>query len=102
MQKGLHMFYKITQVEALSDYILRVSFQNGKTKYYNVAPLFSKWEAFEELRDNPSLFKSVKVDDGGYGIVWNDSLDLECNDLWEYGFDTLPITNQNSESVHIA
>ncbi|MDO4617167.1 MAG: DUF2442 domain-containing protein [Lachnospiraceae bacterium] len=28
---------------------------------------------------------SVSVDVGGYGIIWNDDLDLSCDELWERG-----------------
>ena len=27
----------------------------------------------------------MEVDAGGYGIVWNDDLDLSCNELYENG-----------------
>ncbi len=27
----------------------------------------------------------MRVDQGGYGIVWNDDLDLSCDELWEKG-----------------
>ena len=27
----------------------------------------------------------MSVDVGGYGIVWNDDLDLSCDELWENG-----------------
>ena len=82
------MFYKISNVTPLHDYMLRVGFQNGTTKYFDVAPLFTKWEAFQALRDVPGLFSLVQVDAGGYGISWNDKIDLECNDLWEYGSES--------------
>ena len=31
------------------------------------------------------LFKQVKIDKGGYGISWNDNIDLSCNTLWNEG-----------------
>ena len=40
---------------------------------------------FDELKDNQSEFACVSVDVGGYGIVWNDDLDLSCDELWENG-----------------
>ena len=84
------MYYKVASVDPLPAYMLRVEFQNGKTKYFDVSQLFEKWEAFKDLRDVPGLFGLVHVDAGGYGISWNDSIDLECCDLWEFGTDTLP------------
>lgn len=31
------------------------------------------------------LFSDVIVDVGRHGIVWNDELDLSCDELWENG-----------------
>ncbi len=79
------MFEKIRDVRAVANYILLVDFMNGERKYYDVAPLFDRWPAFRELASN-DMFKSVRVDVGGYGIVWNEKLDLSCSELWENGF----------------
>ncbi|WP_199647569.1 DUF2442 domain-containing protein [Peptoclostridium sp. AF21-18] len=27
----------------------------------------------------------MKIDTGGYGIIWNDDIDLSCNELYENG-----------------
>ena len=48
-------------------------------------PLFEKIPCFAVLKELPELFASVYVDVGGYGIVWNDALDLSCDELWENG-----------------
>ena len=37
------------------------------------------------LRQDPELFYSVHVDTGGYGIVWNDEIDLACDELYANG-----------------
>lgn len=29
------------------------------------------------------FFENVEVDVGGYGIVWDDELDLSCDELWD-------------------
>lgn len=79
------MFHKIKSVSALPDYKLSIQFSQGVTKIYDITPLFAKIHAFTLLKDNPSEFFSVSVDVGGYGIVWNDDLDLSCDELWENG-----------------
>lgn len=81
------MFYKVKSVEALDNYILLVTFENGILKRYDVKPLFDKWDIFKDLINIPGLFKNVSVDKGGYGIYWNDDIDLSCNELWENGID---------------
>ena len=79
------MFHKIKNVFALPEYKLSVQFSEGVTKIYDVKPLFEKIPLFAELKDNLADFACVSVDVGGYGIVWNDDLDLSCDELWENG-----------------
>lgn len=79
------MFHKVKRVSPLADFKLSVQFSDGITKLYNVAPLFDRIPAFACLKENPDDFFSVTVDVGGYGIVWNDDLDLGCDELWDHG-----------------
>ena len=85
MRGGYMMFHKIKNVAALPDYRLSVQFSEGVTKIYDVKPLFEKLSVFAALKDDVRTFYSVSVDIGGYGIVWNDELDLSCDELWEHG-----------------
>ena len=80
------MFYKVKNIKALPNYILQATFVNGAIKYYDVKPLFKIWQPFKALTCTKGLFELVKVDAGGYGISWNDDIDLSCNELWENGF----------------
>ena len=79
------MFHKIKNVAALPDHRLSVQFSEGVTKIYDVKPLFDRLPVFAALKDDAQTFYSVSVDVGGYGIVWNDELDLSCDELWEHG-----------------
>lgn len=79
------MFHKVKCVTALSDFKLSVQFAEGVTKIYDMAPLVERLPVFAELKDDPQLFYCVEVDVGGYGIIWNDDLDLSCDELWENG-----------------
>ena len=81
----MDMFYKVQEVKPLSDYGLLVIFESGEKKKYNVRPLFDKWDAFKTLSSVKGLFDQVKVDAGGYGVSWNDDIDLSCNELYENG-----------------
>lgn len=76
------MIHKVKAVTPLPDYCLSVQFAEGVTKIYDVAALFEKWSMFAPLKDNYALFETVKVDVGGYGIVWNDELDISCDELY--------------------
>ena len=79
------MFHKIKSVAPLPDYKLSVQFSEGTTKIYDVKPLFEKIPVFKFLFENAEEFTGVAVDVGGYGIIWNDDLDLSCDELWENG-----------------
>ena len=79
------MFHKISNVKALPENLLWIEFRNGFEGIYDTRKLVEKYEPFQELLDNPVLFASVKVDAGGYGISWNDDLDLSAEELWENG-----------------
>ena len=79
------MFHKIKHVNALPDYRLSVQFVEGVTKIYDIKPLFAKWDVFKRLRSEHGLFESVEVDQGGYGVIWDDDIDLSCDELYENG-----------------
>lgn len=81
------MLHKIKNVSPLPDYKLSVRFSEGVTKIYDAKPLFSKIPAFKLLEDD-NIFGGVYVDVGGYGIVWNDELDLSCDELWKNAVET--------------
>ncbi len=79
------MFHKVKDVTPLPNYILSVQFCEGVTKQYDIKNLFEKISAFNVLKTTPELFYDVSVDVGGYGVIWNDDLDLSCDELWENG-----------------
>ena len=75
------IFHKIKNVKALDNLILEIIFENEEIKYYDIKKLISEHKEFEILNDK-TLFELVKVDVGGYGISWNDDLDISCNTLY--------------------
>lgn len=72
---------KILSVQPLEDKKLLVKFANGVEKIYDCKPLIEKFEPFKAL-ENEVFFKQVKMDAGGYGISWNDKVDLSESELW--------------------
>lgn len=79
------MFHKIKSVNPLPEYRLSILFSEGVTKIYDVKPLFDRLPAFRRFYDEPELFYEVVVDIGGCGIVWNDDIDLACDELFANG-----------------
>lgn len=43
---------------------------------------------FLPLKESPEPFNSIIADRGGYGIVWNDDIDISCDELWSNGIET--------------
>ncbi len=79
------MFNKVIAVIPFDNYVLQVQFEDNVTKMYDVKKLFQSESSFETLRDVHGLFKLVKVDTGGYGISWNDEIDISSDELWKNG-----------------
>ncbi len=74
---------KIKDIKAFDNYNLRVIFDNNIEKDYDCSVLFDK-PIFHPLT-NRGFFLSVKVDSGGYGISWNEDIDLSEYELWTNG-----------------
>ena len=71
---------KINNVEAIDECTLKIEFDNQQIKKYDVTPLLKR-EMFQPLK-NPVLFKSVKVEQGGYAISWGKEIDISEHELW--------------------
>ena len=78
-------FHTIKSIKLLENMILEAVFSNGEIKKYDVKLLTKKNEIFKEL-ENKELFNKAKVDIGGYGIIWNDDLDLSSEEIWKNGY----------------
>lgn len=74
---------RVESVAPLEGKRLRVTFENGVTKVYDCTPHLS-CEPFRPLADE-AMFQCVKADLHGYGVVWNDDIDLAESELWENG-----------------
>lgn len=74
------MYPKIISVSPKSDYILRVTFDNDEIREYDMKPLMNN-SPFNQLKEG-NQFLNVVVDVGGYGISWNDFIDLSEYELY--------------------
>ena len=74
---------KISDVKAMANKRLLVTFNNNVKKIYDCSPLLED-DSFGQL-SNESIFKAVKADKHGYGISWSDELDLSESELWLNG-----------------
>jgi hypothetical protein len=79
---------KVISVRPLPGKRLRVEFDNGDVREYDCAPLL-ELPAFQALKDE-GFFRSVRADSHGYGIIWNDEVDLAESELWIHGTPVSP------------
>jgi hypothetical protein len=74
---------KILTVESLSDYKIKLTFETGEEKIFDVSPYISgSW--YKRLKDG-GYFKTVHVTDDGKGIVWAEGQDIAPHELYDMG-----------------
>ena len=81
------MFHKITSLQTKENFILIAGFANNKVKKFDLKPYIDKYDPFKQFLTQPNLFEKAKIDIGGYGVVWNDSLDVSADGIYEKGVD---------------
>jgi hypothetical protein len=75
------IYPKIINVEPLDDYKLRLNYETGEVKIFNVLPYISgRW--FEELK-NINYFKTVHLVSNGQGIEWGNGQDIAPHELYD-------------------
>ena len=72
---------QIRQAKAIDNTTLIIEFTNQEVKKYDICHLLDV-PMFSPLRQ-PAFFKNFKVEQGGYGIVWNEEIDLSEYELWK-------------------
>ncbi len=87
---------KIKYVEAISDYRLFIIFENGAIKIYSLKKLLNE-PGFTALKDE-NLFFKVKKEKNGYGLIWNDEIDLSEYEVWKNGISVSSI-NKLTEKI---
>lgn len=79
------IFHLIRSLSTTKDLHLIAQFDDGTIKSYDVERLSRRNSVFKELKSKPELFAKAKVDAGGYGVVWNETLDLSSDEIWANG-----------------
>lgn len=82
------MFHKIKKVETLKNMILKIEFENNEIKYYDMKNAIKKIKEFEILKDE-IIFNNAQVDIGGYAVIWKSYLDIDCEELYQNGTQSL-------------
>lgn len=79
------MLHKIVSIKTLPGFRLYTAFSDGTETLYDVSELFNTHPEFQDLKTVSGLFAQAKADNGGYGISWNDELDLDGEELYTNG-----------------
>jgi hypothetical protein len=75
------MFPKIMNVEAVEKYKIKINYETGETKIFDVLPYISgSW--YKELYDY-SYFKTVHITSNGKGLKWEHGQDIAPHELYE-------------------
>jgi len=83
---------RVVKVKAGQDHLLKLTFEGGEERLFNVKPLLNKG-IFKALKD-PKAFNSVKV---SYGTVeWKGGQDLCPDTLYE---DSVPVSGRSVVAV---
>lgn len=90
---------RIKSVAPLEDRRLLVTFVNGVQKVYDCRRIL-ELDRFRLLRQE-AFFKAVRVDPGGYGISWDDEVDLSEYELWNNGIEVGSSTFCSDERVAV-
>lgn len=83
------MIQRISSVTPLPDYLLSVSFDDGKRVLYDVKEDFNL-PGYSVLRDVFGLFQQVQLDKSRTVVYWNADVDLPSDTIYEYGREIMP------------
>ena len=75
------LYPKILNVEPLKEYKIKLFYENGETKIFNVLPYIAgKW--YEELY-NQDYFRTVHTISSCNGIEWGNGHDIAPHELYD-------------------
>ena len=83
------MIPRIKEIESLPDFMLSVTFDDGKHVLYDVKEDMAL-PGYDQLRTVTGLFQQVQLDPSRTCVYWNDWIDLPSDAIYEYGRQTCP------------
>lgn len=73
----------VVRAVALDNYVLQVTFNNGRMKLFDCKPLIKEFPAFKRLQDD-GVFKNIALD--GWTVTWDEGrVDIAPEYLYEKG-----------------
>lgn len=77
----LERLVRIKSVEVLKDFWVRLEFTDGTERDIDLEP-YLHGPIFEPIRNDPNVFRSVKVDKRMGTIVWDNGADIDPDVLY--------------------
>jgi len=77
----MNSMIRITAVECLTGFLVRLTFTDGTQKVVDLTP-FLRGPVFQQLRDDSQRFRAVKVDPRFGTIVWDNGADIDPDVLY--------------------
>ena len=84
------MIPRIREISVLPDYVLSVSFDDGKQVLYDVKEDMRDIPSYRILQDVYGLFRQVQLDESRTCVFWNEDVDLPSDAIYEYGVEQTP------------
>ena len=79
------MIPRIKELSTLQDYVLKVTFDDGKIVLYDVKEDMDEIPSYADLMKQKGLFRQVRLDESRTVISWTDEIDLPSDTIYEYG-----------------
>lgn len=81
------MIIRIKEVKPLENYILLVTFDDGKVVEYDVKEDIDTLPGYNDLLSIHGLWQQVQLDASRTCVFWNDYIDLPSDTIYEYGIE---------------
>ena len=79
------MVPRISRIQALPNYMLAVSFDDGKQVLYDVKEDMRELPGYSILGSVVGMFQHVQLDESRTCVFWSDEIDLPSHAIYEYG-----------------
>lgn len=85
---------KVEDVVALAGRRLLVFMRCGEVRLCDLTQFLASHEAFAPLASNEDYFRNVRIQVGGYGVSWSETLTISDRELYEIGIP-IPVTQDD-------
>lgn len=85
------MIPRIKSIRPMEDYVLQVTFDDGKSVLYDMNEDIDILPGYSDLKNIQGLFTQVKVDKSRTCVFWNNNIDLPSDTIYEYGEELLEV-----------